>query len=447
MGCVFSELGRADRGVCVPAILGYSGLPVESAEGRSVDFIDLSTLAGSAVVPNAVEHGMRHPSGLEAEPRAPEVGQRGDESIMQRPGLPVSRLEVVRAIYGKQGFSGEVVELFVGSIRANTTSAYGSAWRNWTDWCVGRGSDPMSNDLIVVTAFLAEQSRSKSYSTVNVYRSALSATLEKVEGFPVGQHPKILLLMKGIYNKKPPTAKYDSVWDVDTVLSHLKSKENAPLPLCALASKLATLLALAILFRASDLASINFKSIVFAENRVSFALNRPRKAHKSESLQSFSLEKLDDELLDPVACLRAYIFKTEAFRGPHNEGSLFISSVGQHNPVKSVTISGWIKQVLREAGIDINMFSAHSTRGPAASKAVAAGISVDTVLRAGHWASASTFRKFYHREVPTDPSLVGIVLQPDVISSSNGYIYLLMFLTVRVRLFILLYGGEPRPVN
>ena len=140
-----------------------------------------------------------------------------------------------------------------------------------------------------------------------MYRSALSATLEKVEGFPVGQHPKILLLMRGIYNKKPPAAKYDSVWDVDTVLSHLKNKENASLSLCALASKLATLLALATLFRASDLASVNFKSIVFTGNRVSFALSKLRKAQKSGSLQSFSLEKLDDELLDPVACLRAYI--------------------------------------------------------------------------------------------------------------------------------------------
>jgi hypothetical protein len=161
MGCVFTELGGADRIVCVPPFFGHSGLPVESTEGRSVDFVDLPTLAGSAVVPNTVEHGMRHPSGLEANAGAPEVGQRGHEPIMQRPGLPVSRLEVVRAVYGKQGFSGEVVELFIGAIRANTTSTYDSAWRNWADWCMGRGSDPMCNDLIVITAFLAEQSRSK----------------------------------------------------------------------------------------------------------------------------------------------------------------------------------------------------------------------------------------------------------------------------------------------
>jgi hypothetical protein len=161
--------------------------------------------------------------------------------------------------------------------------------------------------------------------------------------------------MKWIYNKKPLTAKYDSVRDVDTVLSHFKGQENTS----RIIVKIVTLLALATLFLASDLASIHLKSIVFVGIRVSFALSRPHKAQKSGPLQSFSLERLNDELLDPVACLRAYVTKTEGFRGPHNEGLLFISSVGQHNPVKSVTISGWIKQVLREAGIDINIFSAH----------------------------------------------------------------------------------------
>ncbi len=141
----------------------------------------------------------------------------------------------------------------------------------------------------MVEAILSEQFRSKSHSTVNIDRYALSSTIERVEGFQVGQHTEMLLLMKGIYNKKPQAAKYDSVWDVDTVLSYGKIKENASLSLCALAAKLKTLLAPANLFRASDLASVNLKSIVFAGNRISFALSRLRKAQKSGSMQSFSL--------------------------------------------------------------------------------------------------------------------------------------------------------------
>ena len=81
------------------------------------------------MVSDADEHGMRSPLGLKTECRTSEVGQGGDKPILQRySGLPISRLEVVMAVYGEQGLSGEVVELFKGAIRANTTSAYDSAW-------------------------------------------------------------------------------------------------------------------------------------------------------------------------------------------------------------------------------------------------------------------------------------------------------------------------------
>ena len=53
MGCVLTELGGiTDRGVCVSSIHGHSGLPVESTEGRSVDFFYLPTLPSSDMVPN-----------------------------------------------------------------------------------------------------------------------------------------------------------------------------------------------------------------------------------------------------------------------------------------------------------------------------------------------------------------------------------------------------------
>jgi site-specific recombinase XerD len=104
---------------------------------------------------------------------------------------------------------------------------------------------------------------------------------------------------------------------------------------------------------------------------------------------------------------------TEGFRKDSNNELLFISSVGLHNLVKSQTILNWIKKVLKDAGIDVEIFSNHSTRGAAASKAVAMGASLDSVLSAGHWASSSTFRKFYHREKGPGPSVAASVLNPD----------------------------------
>lgn len=78
MGCICIELGEADWGVCVPLFRGHS-FPVESVEGRSINFVDLPTLAGSAGFPTLMS--MQYPSGLEAKPRAPEVGQGGDKPM------------------------------------------------------------------------------------------------------------------------------------------------------------------------------------------------------------------------------------------------------------------------------------------------------------------------------------------------------------------------------
>jgi hypothetical protein len=82
-------------------------------------------------------------------------------------------------------------------------SAYASAWGVLLDWCVGRRSDPLCNDVTVVAAFLADQAKSKAYSTIGVYRCALSQTLPPLKGSPIGDHLTINLLMNGIRNQNP----------------------------------------------------------------------------------------------------------------------------------------------------------------------------------------------------------------------------------------------------
>ena len=43
----------------------------------------------------------------------------------------------------------------------------------------------------------------------------LSTTLDPVDGTNIGKHPLIIQLMKGLYNKNPPAAKYANLWDVN----------------------------------------------------------------------------------------------------------------------------------------------------------------------------------------------------------------------------------------
>ncbi len=70
--------------------------------------------------------------------------------------------------------------------------------------------------------FLAELfEQGLQHRTINTIRSAVSMTHKQVEGTPIGQHPLVTRLLKGVYNKRPPMPKYSSTWDVDVVTRHI----------------------------------------------------------------------------------------------------------------------------------------------------------------------------------------------------------------------------------
>ena len=71
----------------------------------------------------------------------------------------------------------------------------------------------------------------KCYRTVNTYRSALSSVLPPIERQPVGQHPLIVRLVKGLFNEKPAVPRYACTWNVNVVLKYLKTLHLFALPL------------------------------------------------------------------------------------------------------------------------------------------------------------------------------------------------------------------------
>ncbi|CAG2257403.1 unnamed protein product [Mytilus edulis] len=63
----------------------------------------------------------------------------------------------------------------------------------------------------------------------------------------------------------------------------------------------------------------------------------------------------------------------------------------------SQTVGNWIKWVMKEAGIDISLFQAHSCRMVSTSKAAMSGISMDDIMSMADWSNTRTFNKFYFR--------------------------------------------------
>ena len=57
----------------------------------------------------------------------------------------------------------------------------------------------------------------------------------------------------------------------------------------------------------------------------------------------------------------------------------------------------WIKTLLTKAGINTDIFKAHSVGSAATSTAANAGITTNDILKAADWSSESVFQKFYYK--------------------------------------------------
>ena len=60
------------------------------------------------------------------------------------------------------------------------------------------------------------------YRTIGTQRSAINVFHDPIENIRVGSHPRISVLMSGVFNMKPPQPKYPFIWDVETVLDFLR---------------------------------------------------------------------------------------------------------------------------------------------------------------------------------------------------------------------------------
>ena len=261
------------------------------------------------------------------------------------------------------------------------------------------GLDPVAGTAVDVANFLASQfDAGKQYRTLNVYRSALSSTLPSRNSTPVGQDQIVTRLMSGVYHERPPQPKYSAVWDVTQVLSFLSSwPRNEALTVNQLTLKLTALMALAKAPRVSELRALDVSQRQSLPDGVLFRLAALTKTQRTgEAAKEFFLPSFTAQPhLCPVQCLHEYVSRTSTRRT--HVTALFISTRSPYQAVTTSTIARWLKAVLDKSGIDMTIFSAHSTRGAAATAASAAGVSLADILATADWSHPSTFVSHYYR--------------------------------------------------
>jgi hypothetical protein len=260
-------------------------------------------------------------------------------------------------------------------------------------------TDPFRLSLVDITGFLAHSfDESLEYRTINTYRSALSGVLPPIDGFPLGQHPLDIRLLKGVLNLRPALQRYQRTWSVDVVLIYFHSlSRNEDLSLKLLTQKMAILLALNAPQRSSELKLLDLRYMRILPEGVEFKLHGLTKSSSVVTSVLFS-KYVECENLCVLRCLQCYIARTSSFRpvmGPTTHNQLLISFHIPHRPVKSCSIARWIRSILGSAGIDTAVFKGHSTRLASTSKARAGPL--EEVIKMADWSGTSTFTRFYYR--------------------------------------------------
>ena len=252
-----------------------------------------------------------------------------------------------------------------------TSFNYESVWRKWVSWCDEREINLHSCHLNFVLDFLAQLFEKKfEYSTINTYRSALSAYHDKVDNQPVGKHPKVCNLMTGVFNRNLLKPRYVFIWDIEQVLTFIRGiPNNTELPDMNINLKLTVLLFLTSTGRCHEICYLNIKFMVKTSSSFKFFFTKVTKSWrkgKPPPCLEFH-EYSDDKKLCVVACIYQYLGRSAPWR-IQGQNQLLQSHMKPYKDVQGSTIANWVKLVLKMTGIDTALSKARSYRSASTSK-------------------------------------------------------------------------------
>lgn len=303
------------------------------------------------------------------------------------------------------------IPALLASLSEATIKQYSYSLRSWWYFCSRHRIPLYAPSASQTLEFLAQELPNiSSYSSLNTLRSAISL----ISHNEIGNHPLIKRFCKGVASLKPPRPRYDFVWDPAPVITKLASiYPYDSVPLRVITKKLILLLALGTGHRAQTLASMRLSQISLEDKLTIRIPDRIKTSAPGRPQPYFCFSRFNShESLCIVRLMEQYISITQELRPPTCD-SLFISLAKPFKPVTAQTVSRWIKQGLKECGVNTSVFSAHSTRHASTSRAAEKGVSLELIKRAAGWSGESqVFAKFYNRPIVNLEDFSDAILLP-----------------------------------
>ena len=288
----------------------------------------------------------------------------------------------------------------MASWRKSTGKQYTTYLSRWVTYCKNKQLDVTHatiNDGLDVLTLLYKQGID--YSAINTARSALSSAITPADKTTFGEHPLVTRFLKGTFELRPSLPRYSTIWDACIVLTYLRSFPALnDLTLKQLTLNLTMLLALVTAQRTQTLSKLDTSCMQETTTGITFTIQdtlkttRPGKHLAPIEIRPFA----PDSRLCPVTYIKHYITKTHSLR---SNPRLLISYTKPHKPVTNSTVARWIRSTLQDAGIDVSIFSAHSSRTASTSYSAKAHLPLADILKAGGWSNARTLAEHCNKPI------------------------------------------------
>ena len=319
---------------------------------------------------------------------------------------------------------GKLVE---ASWAPSTKVSYTSYLKRWEKYCELHELDMYKATVTEGADFLSHLfDQGEKYGYIAGARSALSSVLPVVGGLTFGKQEVVSRLLRGVFKERPSFPKNIVTWDPHIVLEWMvKLGRNEDLLMEDLTGKLCTLLCLLSGQRAQIVPALDTRFMVAEVSRYVFDVRKILKTTKP-SKHIPPLEFLafpEEENLCIVRCLDEYLGRTDAMREivcmvdedeidkdagykdaeNKNEQSfpkpLILSHSSPYGPVSPATAARYVKLFLGDAGIDLTVFTAHSTRSASTSLGNNLGMTFADIAKSAGWRQESTFQRFYRKPI------------------------------------------------
>ena len=233
----------------------------------------------------------------------------------------------------------------------------------------------------------------------------MSSIIKPVCNVPFRKSPLVCGFLKGVFNIRPALSRYVTTWNVTKVFTFIQSKPSlTSLDLKTLSHRLAIFLYLTTGQRDQTIKCLNLDCIKISSDKVVLFVPETLKTTRpGHHLPPIELKTFKDSELCVVAHLKQYIKMTASFRNA-STNQLLLSFVQPHKLISTSTLSRWCITVMKESGVNVNIFGSHSTRSTSTSKCKISGLSFKEIAKSAGWSNEKTFMisKFYDKPIQED---------------------------------------------